>query len=255
MIHEITKTMYQEFHKMGYTTELAVVGGDANDTTNPNNYLATITCNLFKRETRQPIMGFVIHVGDTSKDSEKMELDYTLADFNMYQEDISFGEVAGVFGATRSMMYRLLQKDTKDLFAQEALLNTIDCAIESIRVSDMSNILDGVDGTMSPEVEYHFGIKRIGRAVLYLNEVTVAENTADAELKDCSADVLQDMLSLSQDDEESIIDVETAGKLVLRYNGAIMNVVAQVTNSTVKFVKDEIMAYFQMVSAVPGNNS
>lgn len=255
MIHEITKTMYQEFHKMGYTTELAVVGGDANDTTNPNNYLATITCNLFKRETRQPIMGFVIHVGDTSKDSEKMELDYTLADFNMYQEDISFGEVAGVFGATRSMMYRLLQKDTKDLFAQEALLNTIDCAIESIRVSDMSNILDGVDGTMSPEVEYHFGIKRIGRAVLYLNEVTVAENTADAELKDCSADVLQDMLSLSQDDEESIIDVETAGKLVLRYNGAIMNVIAQVTNSTVKFVKDEIMAYFQMVSAVPGNNS
>lgn len=255
MIHEITKTMYQEFHKMGYTTELAVVGGDANDITNPNNYLATITCNLFKRETRQPIMGFVIHVGDTSKDSEKMELDYTLADFNMYQEDISFGEVAGVFGATRSMMYRLLQKDTKDLFAQEALLNTIDCAIESIRVSDMSNILDGVDGTMSPEVEYHFGIKRIGRAVLYLNEVTVAENTADAELKDCSADVLQDMLSLSQDDEESIIDVETAGKLVLRYNGAIMNVVAQVTNSTVKFVKDEIMAYFQMVSAVPGNNS
>lgn len=255
MIHEITKTMYQEFHKMGYTTELAVVGGDANDTTNPNNYLATITCNLFKRETRQPIMGFVIHVGDTSKDSEKMELDYTLADFNMYQEDISFGEVAGVFGATRSMMYRLLQKDTKDLFAQEALLNTIDCAIESIRVSDMSNILDGVDGTMSPEVEYHFGIKRIGRAVLYLNEVTVAENTADAELKDCSADVLQDMLSLSQDDEESIIDVETAGKLVLRYNGAIMNVVAQVTNSTVKFVKDEIMAYFQMVSAVPGDNS
>lgn len=255
MIHEITKTMYQEFHKMGYTTELAVVGGDANDITNPNNYLATITCNLFKRETRQPIMGFVIHVGDTSKDSEKMELDYTLADFNMYQEDISFGEVAGVFGATRSMMYRLLQKDTKDLFAQEALLNTIDCAIESIRVSDMSNILDGVDGTMSPEVEYHFGIKRIGRAVLYLNEVTVAENTADAELKDCSADVLQDMLSLSQDDEESIIDVETAGKLVLRYNGAIMNVIAQVTNSTVKFVKDEIMAYFQMVSAVPGNNS
>lgn len=255
MIHEITKTMYQEFHKMGYTTELAVVGGDASDITNPNNYLATITCNLFKRETRQPIMGFVIHVGDTSKDSEKMELDYTLADFNMYQEDISFGEVAGVFGATRSMMYRLLQKDTKDLFAQEALLNTIDCAIESIRVSDMSNILDGVDGTMSPEVEYHFGIKRIGRAVLYLNEVTVAENTADAELKDCSADVLQDMLSLSQDDEESIIDVETAGKLVLRYNGAIMNVVAQVTNSTVKFVKDEIMAYFQMVSAVPGNNS
>ena len=255
MIHEITKTMYQEFHKMGYTTELAVVGGDANDTTNPNNYLATITCNLFKRETRQPIMGFVIHVGDTSKDSEKMELDYTLADFNMYQEDISFGEVAGVFGATRSMMYRLLQKDTKDLFAQEALLNTIDCAIESIRVSDMSNILDGVDGTMSPEVEYHFGIKRIGRAVLYLNEVTVAENTADAELKDCSADVLQDMLSLSQDDEESIIDVETAGKLVLRYNGAIMNVIAQVTNSAVKFVKDEIMAYFQMVSAVPGNNS
>ena len=255
MIHEITKTMYQEFHKMGYTTELAVVGGDANDTTNPNNYLATITCNLFKRETRQPIMGFVIHVGDTSKDSEKMELDYTLADFNMYQEDISFGEVAGVFGATRSMMYRLLQKDTKDLFAQEALLNTIDCAIESIRVSDMSNILDGVDGTMSPEVEYHFGIKRIGRAVLYLNEVTVAENTADAELKDCSADVLQDMLSLSQDDDEPIIDVETAGKLVLRYNGAIMNVVAQVTNSTVKFVKDEIMAYFQMVSAVPGNNS
>lgn len=255
MIHEITKTMYQEFHKMGYTTELAVVGGDANDTTNPNNYLATITCNLFKRETRQPIMGFVIHVGDTSNDSEKMELDYTLADFNMYQEDISFGEVAGVFGATRSMMYRLLQKDTKDLFAQEALLNTIDCAIESIRVSDMSNILDGVDGTMSPEVEYHFGIKRIGRAVLYLNEVTVAENTADAELKDCSADVLQDMLSLSQDDEESIIDVETAGKLVLRYNGAIMNVIAQVTNSTVKFVKDEIMAYFQMVSAVPGNNS
>ena len=108
---------------------------------------------------------------------------------------------------------------------------------------------------MSPEVEYHFGIKRIGRAVLYLNEVTVAENTADAELKDCSADVLQDMLSLSQDDEESIIDVETAGKLVLRYNGAIMNVIAQVTNSTVKFVKDEIMAYFQMVSAVPGNNS
>ena len=184
-----------------------------------------------------------------------MELDYTLADFNMYQEDISFGEVAGVFGATRSMMYRLLQKDTKDLFAQEALLNTIDCAIESIRVSDMSNILDGVDGTMSPEVEYHFGIKRIGRAVLYLNEVTVAENTADAELKDCSADVLQDMLSLSQDDEESIIDVETAGKLVLRYNGAIMNVIAQVTNSTVKSVKDEIMAYFQMVSAVPGNNS
>lgn len=255
MIHEITKTMYQEFHKMGYTTELAVVGGDANDTTNPNNYLATITCNLFKRETRQPIMGFVIHVGDTSKDSEKMELDYTLADFNMYQEDISFGEVAGVFGATRSMMYRLLQKDTKDLFAQEALLNTIDCAIESIRVSDMSNILDGVDGTMSPEVEYHFGIKRIGRAVLYLNEVTVAENTADVELKDCSADVLQDMLSLSQDDEESIIDVETAGKLVLRYNGAIMNVIAQVTNSTVKFVKDEIMAYFQMVSAVPGDNS
>lgn len=255
MIHEITKTMYQEFHKMGYTTELAVVGGDANDTTNPNNYLATITCNLFKRETRQPIMGFVIHVGDTSKDSERMELDYTLADFNMYQEDISFGEVAGVFGATRSMMYRLLQKDTKDLFAQEALLNTIDCAIESIRVSDMSNILDGVDGTMSPEVEYHFGIKRIGRAVLYLNEVTVAENTADAELKDCSADVLQDMLSLSQDDEESIIDVETAGKLVLRYNGAIMNVIAQVTNSAVKFVKDEIMAYFQMVSAVPGNNS
>ena len=255
MIHEITKTMYQEFHKMGYTTELAVVGGDANDITNPNNYLATITCNLFKRETRQPIMGFVIHVGDTSKDSEKMELDYTLADFNMYQEDISFGEVAGVFGATRSMMYRLLQKDTKDLFAQEALLNTIDCAIESIRVSDMSNILDGVDGTMSPEVEYHFGIKRIGRAVLYLNEVTVAENTADAELKDCSADVLQDMLSLSQDDEESIIDVETAGKLVLRYNGAIMNVIAQVTNSTAKFVKDEIMAYFQMVSAVPGNNS
>lgn len=255
MIHEITKTMYQEFHKMGYTTELAVVGGDANDATNPNNYLATITCNLFKRETRQPIMGFVIHVGDTSKDSEKMELDYTLADFNMYQEDISFGEVAGVFGATRSMMYRLLQKDTKDLFAQEALLNTIDCAIESIRVSDMSNILDGVDGTMSPEVEYHFGIKRIGRAVLYLNEVTVAENTADAELKDCSADVLQDMLSLSQDDEESIIDVETAGKLVLRYNGAIMNVIAQVTNSAVKFVKDEIMAYFQMVSAVPGDNS
>lgn len=255
MIHEITKTMYQEFHKMGYTTELAVVGGDANDITNPNNYLATITCNLFKRETRQPIMGFVIHVGDTSKDSEKMELDYTLADFNMYQEDISFGEVAGVFGATRSMVYRLLQKDTKDLFAQEALLNTIDCAIESIRVSDMSNILDGVDGTMSPEVEYHFGIKRIGRAVLYLNEVTVAENTADAELKDCSADVLQDMLSLSQDDEESIIDVETAGKLVLRYNGAIMNVIAQVTNSAVKFVKDEIMAYFQMVSAVPGNNS
>ena len=255
MIHEITKTMYQEFHKMGYTTELAVVGGDANDTTNPNNYLATITCNLFKRETRQPIMGFVIHVGDTSKDSEKMELDYTLADFNMYQEDISFGEVAGVFGATRSMMYRLLQKDTNDLFAQEALLNTIDCAIESIRVSDMSNILDGVDGTMSPEVEYHFGIKRIGRAVLYLNEVTVAENTADAELKDCSADVLQDMLSLSQDDEESIIDVETAGKLVLRYNGAIMNVIAQVTNSAVKFVKDEIMAYFQMVSAVPGDNS
>lgn len=255
MIHEITKTMYQEFHKMGYTTELAVVGGDANDTTNPNNYLATITCNLFKRETRQPIMGFVIHVGDTSKDSEKMELDYTLADFNMYQEDISFGEVAGVFGATRSMMYRLLQKGTKDLFAQEALLNTIDCAIESIRVSDMSNILDGVDGTMSPEVEYHFGIKRIGRAVLYLNEVTVAENTADAELKDCSADVLQDMLSLSQDDEESIIDVETAGKLVLRYNGAIMNVIAQVTNSAVKFVKDEIMAYFQMVSAVPGDNS
>ena len=255
MIHEITKTMYQEFQKMGYTTELAVVGGDANDTTNPNNYLATITCNLFKRETRQPIMGFVIHVGDTSKDSEKMELDYTLADFNMYQEDISFGEVAGVFGATRSMMYRLLQKDTKDLFAQEALLNTIDCAIESIRVSDMSNILDGVDGTMSPEVEYHFGIKRIGRAVLYLNEVTVAENTADVELKDCSADVLQDMLSLSQDDEESIIDVETAGKLVLRYNGAIMNVIAQVTNSAVKFVKDEIMAYFQMVSAVPGDNS
>ena len=255
MIHEITKTMYQEFHKMGYTTELAVVGGDASDITNPNNYLATITCNLFKRETRQPIMGFVIHVGDTSKDSEKMELDYTLADFNMYQEDISFGEVAGVFGATRSMMYRLLQKDTNDLFAQEALLNTIDCAIESIRVSDMSNILDGVDGTMSPEVEYHFGIKRIGRAVLYLNEVTVAENTADAELKDCSADVLQDMLSLSQDDDEPIIDVETAGKLVLRYNGAIMNVVAQVTNSTVKFVKDEIMAYFQMVSAVPGNNS
>lgn len=255
MIHEITKTMYQEFHKMGYTTELAVVGGDANDITNPNNYLATITCNLFKRETRQPIMGFVIHVGDMSKDSEKMELDYTLADFNMYQEDISFGEVAGVFGATRSMMYRLLQKDTKDLFAQEALLNTIDCAIESIRVSDMSNILDGVDGTMSPEVEYHFGIKRIGRAVLYLNEVTVAENTADAELKDCSADVLQDMLSLSQDDEEPIIDVETAGKLVLRYNGAIMNVIAQVTNSTVKFVKDEIMAYFQMVSAVPGDNS
>ena len=240
---------------MGYTTELAVVGGDASDITNPNNYLATITCNLFKRETRQPIMGFVIHVGDTSKDSEKMELDYTLADFNMYQEDISFGEVAGVFGATRSMMYRLLQKDTNDLFAQEALLNTIDCAIESIRVSDMSNILDGVDGTMSPEVEYHFGIKRIGRAVLYLNEVTVAENTADAELKDCSADVLQDMLSLSQDDDEPIIDVETAGKLVLRYNGAIMNVVAQVTNSTVKFVKDEIMAYFQMVSAVPGNNS
>lgn len=255
MIHEITKTMYQEFHKMGYTTELAVVGGDANDTTNPNNYLATITCNLFKRETRQPIMGFVIHVGDTSKDSEKMELDYTLADFNMYQEDISFGEVAGVFGATRSMMYRLLQKDTNDLFAQEALLNTIDCAIESIRVSDMSNILDGVDGTMSPEVEYHFGIKRIGRAVLYLNEVTVAENTADVELKDCSADVLQDMLSLSQDDDEPIIDVETAGKLVLRYNGAIMNVIAQVTNSTVKFVKDEIMAYFQMVSAVPGDNS
>ena len=255
MIHEITKTMYQEFHKMGYTTELAVVGGDANDITNPNNYLATITCNLFKRETRQPIMGFVIHVGDTSKGSEKMELDYTLADFNMYQEDISFGEVAGVFGATRSMMYRLLQKDTKDLFAQEVLLNTIDCAIESIRVSDMSNILDGVDGTMSPEVEYHFGIKRIGRAVLYLNEVTVAENTADAELKDCSADVLQDMLSLSQDDDEPIIDVETAGKLVLRYNGAIMNVIAQVTNSTVKFVKDEIMAYFQMVSAVPGDNS
>ena len=255
MIHEITKTMYQEFHKMGYTTELAVVGGDASDITNPNNYLATITCNLFKRETRQPIMGFVIHVGDTSKDSEKMELDYTLADFNMYQEDISFGEVAGVFGATRSMMYRLLQKDTNDLFAQEALLNTIDCAIESIRVSDMSNILDGVNGTMSPEVEYHFGIKRIGRAVLYLNEVTVAENTADAELKDCSADVLQDMLSLSQDDEESIIDVETAGKLVLRYNGAIMNVIAQVTNSAVKFVKDEIMAYFQMVSAVPGDNS
>ena len=255
MIHEITKTMYQEFHKMGYTTELAVVGGDANDITNPNNYLATITCNLFKRETRQPIMGFVIHVGDTSKDSEKMELDYTLADFNMYQEDISFGEVAGVFGATRSMMYRLLQKDTNDLFAEEALLNKIDCAIESIRVSDMSNILDGVDGTMSPEVEYHFGIKRIGRAVLYLNEVTVAENTADAELKDCSADVLQDMLSLSQDDEESIIDVETAGKLVLRYNGAIMNVIAQVTNSAVKFVKDEIMAYFQMVSAVPGDNS
>ena len=255
MIHEITKTMYQEFHKMGYTTELAVVGGDVNDITNPNNYLATITCNLFKRETRQPIMGFVIHVGDTSKDSEKMELDYTLADFNMYQEDISFGEVAGVFGATRSMMYRLLQKDTKDLFAQEALLNTIDCAIESIRVSDMSNILDGVDGTMSPEVEYHFGIKRIGRAVLYLNEVTVAENTADVELKDCSADVLQDMLSLSQDDEEPIIDVETAGKLVLRYNGAIMNVIAQVTNSAVKFVKDEIMAYFQMVSAVPGDNS
>lgn len=255
MIHEITKTMYQEFHKMGYTTELAVVGGDANDITNPNNYLATITCNLFKRETRQPIMGFVIHVGDTSKDSEKMELDYTLADFNMYQEDVSFGEVAGVFGATRSMMYRLLQKDTKDLFAQEALLNTIDCAIESIRVSDMSNILDGVDGTMSPEVEYHFGIKRIGRAVLYLNEVTVAENTADVELKDCSADVLQDMLSLSQNDEESIINVETAGKLVLRYNGAIMNVIAQVTNSAVKFVKDEIMAYFQMVSAVPGDNS
>lgn len=240
---------------MGYTTELAVVGGDASDITNPNNYLATITCNLFKRETRQPIMGFVIHVGDTSKDSEKMELDYTLADFNMYQEDISFGEVAGVFGATRSMMYRLLQKDTNDLFAQEALLNTIDCAIESIRVSDMSNILDGVDGTMSPEVEYHFGIKRIGRAVLYLNEVTVAENTADAELKDCSADVLQDMLSLSQDDDEPIIDVETAGKLVLRYNGAIMNVIAQVTNSAVKFVKDEIMAYFQMVSAVPGDNS
>ena len=240
---------------MGYTTELAVVGGDASDITNPNNYLATITCNLFKRETRQPIMGFVIHVGDTSKDSEKMELDYTLADFNMYQEDISFGEVAGVFGATRSMMYRLLQKDTKNLFAQEALLNTIDCAIESIRVSDMSNILDGVDGTMSPEVEYHFGIKRIGRAVLYLNEVTVAENTADVELKDCSADVLQDMLSLSQDDEEPIIDVETAGKLVLRYNGAIMNVIAQVTNSAVKFVKDEIMTYFQMVSAVPGDNS
>ena len=255
MIHEITKTMYQEFHKMGYTTELAVVGGDASDITNPNNYLATITCNLFKRETRQPIMGFVIHVGDTSKDSEKMELDYTLADFNMYQEDISFGEVAGVFGATRSMMYRLLQKDTKNLFAQEALLNTIDCAIESIRVSDMSNILDGVDGTMSPEVEYHFGIKRIGRAVLYLNEVTVAENTADVELKDCSADVLQDMLSLSQDDEEPIIDVETAAKLVLRYNGAIMNVIAQVTNSAVKFVKDEIMTYFQMVSAVPGDNS
>src|SRR5699024_2247378 len=119
---------------------------------------------------------------------------------------------------------------TKDLFAQEALLNTIDCAIESIRVSDMSNVLDGVDGTMSPEVEYHFGIKRIGRAVLYLNEVTVAENTADAELKDCSADVLQDMLSLAQDTsdgEEPIIDVETAGKLVLRYNGAIMNVIAQ----------------------------
>ena len=255
MIHEITKTVYQEFHKMGYTTELAVVGGDANDITNPNNYLATITCNLFKRETRQPIMGFVIHVGDTSKDSEKMELDYTLADFNMYQEDIAFVEVAGVFGATSSMMYRLRQKDTKDLCAQEALLNTIDCAIESIRVSDMSNILDGVDGTMSPEVEYHFGIKRIGRAVLYLNEVTVAENTADAELKDCSADVLQDMLSLSQDDEEPIIDVETAGKLVLRYNGAIMNVIAQVTNSAVKVVKDEIMAYFQMVSAVPGDNS
>ena len=37
MIHEITKTMYQEFHKMGYTTELAVLGGDATDITNPNH--------------------------------------------------------------------------------------------------------------------------------------------------------------------------------------------------------------------------
>ena len=63
------------------------------------------------------------------------------------------------------------------------------------------------------------------------------------------------MVSLSQDDERTIIDVETAGKLVLRYNGAIMNVIAQVTNSAVKFVKDEIMAYCQMVSAVPGDNS
>ena len=248
MIHEITKTMYQEFHKMGYTTELAVVGGDVNDTTNPNNYLATITCNLFKRETRQPIMGFVIHVGDTSKDSEKMELDYTLADFNMYQEDISFGEVAGVFGATRSMMYRLLQMPIDKLFEREAILNRMNCSLESIRVSDMSDILDGIGGAPRPELEYHFGVKRIGKAILHITEANVVDNAPDVELQNCNPDALQDMLSLLN---EGDIPMENAGDLVLKYNDAIIGLVGQVAGTiALPFAKDEIMASFQTVAAV-----
>ena len=248
MIHEITKTMYQEYHKMGYLTELVVVAGDKDNPVNESNYIATIVCNLFKRENREPVMGMILHVGDTSKDEKEMKLDYTLADFQMYQSDLSFGEVAGMFGATRSMMYRLLQMPIDKLFEKEAILNHMNCSLESIRVSDMSDILDGIGGAPRPELEYHFGVKRIGKAILHITEANVVDNAPDVELQNCNPDALQDMLSLLN---EGDIPMENAGDLVLKYNDAIIGLVGQVAGTiALPFAKDEIMVSFQTVAAV-----
>ena len=91
MIHEITKTMYQEYHKMGYLTELAVVAGDKDNPANEGNYIATIVCNLFKRENREPVMGMILHVGDTSKDEKEMkEAKQAVANLGVKSEFLTF---------------------------------------------------------------------------------------------------------------------------------------------------------------------
>lgn len=253
MFHETAKTLYQEYHKMGYTTELALVGGE--DGPYPGrSYIMTVIANLFDRKTRQPVVGLVFSAGDLSKPEDPDPMyDYVLNELNLYQDDISFGEVAGIMGATKSMMNKILGQKVKDLFEKEALLNLHNCAISDIRISDMSDVLDGISGDMTPEVEYNMMVGTLGKVRLHFNEDTVSQGTGEMDPLGLDSNIFSDMIGMANGElkEENQTAIELAGRLTMAYKEALENTVAGAMGEViVPFVKNDIMAYFQVAIAV-----
>lgn len=249
MLHEIAKVCYQEYHRMGFAVELAVLTPSAMEQyyTGDENYICGIMCNLFTQNNREPYLGFIALVGDTESDPEKpSKFDCTLVQCNIYANDgIILKDAANILNTTSSMFSKILKQDTSHLYAKEADLNEYDASIIGLRMSDMGDVLDGKSGEITPQIEYQLNIVNLGNVDFIFTDETLVNHTANVKMDDINSIKFQRMLNLSGQSIQNITEIITG------YADNITKTCAAIiANVALPYVEDDIVPFLSIIRAM-----
>ena len=249
MLHEIAKACYQEYHRMGFALELAVLTPSAMEQyySGDEDYICGVVCNLFTQKDREPYLGFIALIGDTESDPEKpSRFDCTLAQFNIYANDgVMIKDAASVLNMTNALFSKVLGKDTGFLYAREAELNEYDASIIGLRLSDMGDVLDGKSGEITPHIEYQLNIVNLGNVDFIFTDETLVNHTANVKMDDINSVKLQRMLNLSGQNIQNMTEIITG------YADNITKTCAAIiANVALPYVEDDIVPFLSIIRAV-----